>query len=121
MLKLNFYLQIVFAAILVVILLVSLLNLDSGLLFAVLYLQIPLGVSHVLGGILLRVFQKKERKHLSVYLLAVVLNLALIPLNAYMFSSVKEAVIMLLVVALPWILASYYGFISYRLFKNSHG
>ncbi|MEM9858006.1 MAG: hypothetical protein AAF843_11640 [Bacteroidota bacterium] len=123
MIKTNFFLQIFFAIILIVILLVSLLSFDSDGLFAVLYLQIPLGISQVLGGILQRILQKNERRHLSVYLLSVIFNLGIIPFNKYLSPSVREVGIIFSVVALPWVLASYYGFISYRLFKNqsTHG
>jgi hypothetical protein len=114
MVSLNFYIQLLLFTISVMIGASSLY--DEGSLFLLLYVQMALGFSQYIGGILL--FLNNRLKLLKHYLL---ISTTLL-LGMFMWAELKlptnHVIGVVGVFVMPWLLAIYYWFISYRLYTS---
>lgn len=114
MVNINFYIQMLLFTTSVMIGASSLY--DEGSLFLLLYVQMALGFSQYIGGILL--FLNNRIPHLKYYLiLSTLLLLGMFVWTELMLPSNKVIAIIGVFIA-PWLLAIYYWFISYELYKS---
>lgn len=115
--KFNFYIQAIMIGILLLIIAVSYLLSYPGYLISILYLQIPLGITQVIGGIGLRIVQKEQSSRLNWYLLLTFINLIAIYFFEMNYSTKTDSYLTTVLFGTPWLLAIYYWFISYQLYK----
>ncbi|MEQ9165778.1 MAG: hypothetical protein RLO12_05955 [Fulvivirga sp.] len=112
MIKINFYIQVLLVAITLLILIVSVFS--SGLMFLLLYIQMALGFSQYIGGVLM--FLENRIATVKYYLIKATLLLLVLYFWAEFKLPSNEIIAISGMFVLPWLLAIYYWFISYKLY-----
>ena len=116
MAKINFYIQSLLIVVALILGIACLINERLAINF--LLFQLFVGFVQYVGAWIC-VAARKRFKLLDIYLLVATAVLGLIWIGAE--SNASRPVIVFLVFIVPWILALYYWFFSYKLFKGRHG
>ncbi|MEM6524549.1 MAG: hypothetical protein AAGF85_12940 [Bacteroidota bacterium] len=116
MAKINFYIQSLLIVVALILGMACLINERYTSIF--LLFQLFIGFAQYVGA-WVYVAARKRCKLLDIYLFVATAALGLIWIGAE--SNVSQPVIIILVLIIPWTLALYYWFFSFKRFKNSHG